>query len=396
MRLALAAVLVAAAPRLCAAQNITDRLGAVLDRVSTTLAETFGRSLPLPAASAGVSFSFDPDTGSFKRDAATFGQVYLDRADPLGRGRLNVSFSYQYVELDEIEGKPADDLRDPIPIYSPGKALAVKFSRLSVQAAVHQFLFAATYGISENLEASIAVPAVYSDLRAAAVFGAAALQASDGSLRTFHLDIDEPTRPVGVGDVMLRTKYRVLDKGPVHVAAALLFRFPSGDVVDLQGIGYFELTPTLLASTRTFEPAPWARLQVHLNAGLGLDTEDVASSEARWGIGLDWRITDGITAAVAVLGRNQFASVAPSGFFDFPRCRGVSLAACATGNSPRAGTAPLFGLTADRPDYYDVSVGARSAVWRDTIFAFANVVVPLNDGFVRTAPIPLLGLEATF
>ena len=76
----------------------------------------------------------------------------------------------------------------------------------------------------------------------------------------------------------------------------------------------------MIASTRIFELAPWARLQGHLNAGVGLDTEDVGASEARWGLGLDWGITDDVTAAVAFLGRNQFARVAPPGFFDLPRC----------------------------------------------------------------------------
>jgi hypothetical protein len=53
-------------------------------------------------------------------------------------------------------------------------------------------------------------------------------------------------------------------------------------------------------------------------------------------------------------------------------------------------------LSGGRPDYYDISIGGRGALWRDTVFAFVNVVVPLNDGFVRTAPIPLAGIEATF
>ena len=97
-----------------------------------------------------------------------------------------------------------------------------------------------------------------------------------------------------------------------------------------------------------------------------------------------------------MLGRNQFARVAPAGFFDFPRCQTQNLLLCATDQSVRGGTSPLFGLSGGRPDYYDISIGGRGAVWRDTVFAFVNVVVPLNDGFVRTEPIPLVGVEATF
>jgi hypothetical protein len=392
----LLALLLAATPRLAAAQNIPAQLEGAVNRVADVLGETFGRSLPLPSASAGVSYTFNPETGSFQREPSTFGQVYLDRADTLGAKRLNASFTYQYVKLDELDGKPADDLRDPTPIYVPGKALAILFPRLNLDAAVHQFLFAVTYGFTENLEASVAVPIMYSDLRVGATVRAAGISASDGSLLTSRVDIDDAQRVVGVGDVLLRAKYRVLDSGPVHVAGALFLRLPSGDEGDLQGIGFFEVSPTLLASTRIFEPASWARLQVHLNAGVGFDTEDVNASEARWGIGLDWGVTKHITAAVAVLGRNQFARVAPAGAFSFPRCPGASLVTCASDASVRNGSAPLFGLSTGRPDYYDVSVGGRAALWRDTVFAFVNLVIPLNDGFVRTAPIPLIGVEATF
>ena len=62
----------------------------------------------------------------------------------------------------------------------------------------------------------------------------------------------------------------------------------------------------------------------------------------------------------------------------------------------RLGTAPLFGLTGDRPDYYDMSIGGRASVWRDMVIAFANVVVPLNDAGVRTGVIPLVGVEVAF
>jgi hypothetical protein len=69
---------------------------------------------------------------------------------------------------------------------------------------------------------------------------------------------------------------------------------------------------------------------------------------------------------------------------------------CATDPAARDGKAPLFGITGDRSDYYTLSLGARAALWRDTLFGFANVAIPLNDGFVGTEPIPVIGLEGTF
>jgi len=67
-------------------------------------------------------------------------------------------------------------------------------------------------------------------------------------------------------------------------------------------------------------------------------------------------------------------------------------------SSPSCGQpiAPLFGLTSVRPSYYQLSIGGRLNLWNDTVFGFANVLVPLSDQGIRTAPIPLVGLEATF
>lgn len=377
------------------AQRVDVRLDRALDRVSDVVAESFARSLPLPSASAGVAYAFDPVTSNFQREPSTFGQIYLDRSDTLGARRWNVSFAYQYQQLDELDGMSVHPLRDDTPIYAPGKALALTLPSLDVDAAVHQFLFAATYGITEDLEASIAMPIVYSDIALRSDIRVAGVAESDGMLTDYRLQTLDEQQVVGPGDLLLRAKYRLLERHPIGLAATMLLRIPTGDQDELQGIGFVELTPGLAASTRLFEPAPWVRLQGHLNAGLGFNADDVASSEARWGIGLDWGITETITAAVAVLGRNQFAKVAPAGFFAFPRCT-ADLDTCAVDRSVRDGNAPLFGLSRTRPDYYDVSIGGRGAVWRDTLFAYVNVVVPLNDGYVRTDPIPLVGIEATF
>jgi hypothetical protein len=366
-----------------------------LQPVERVVADTLGRSVPVPSPSAGVSYSFDPATGNFRREPATFGQVYLERADPLGARRLNLSFAYQYVELDELEGRDAAHLRDAGPIPFRGRYGAFKWDELRVEAAVHQFLFGLTYGVTQNLDASIAVPVVYSDLLVGASFRVAAVRAADGMLVRLRGDVEDPTRVAGVGDVLLRAKYRLVETGPVHLAGALVFRLPSGDAGNLQGVGFFEVTPAAIASTRIFQPARWARLQAHLNAGVGVDTEDVAASEGRWGLGVDWGLNRHVTAAVAILARHGFSRVAPAGSFDFPRCTG-SLVRCAIDPATRRGSAPLFGLTGDRPDHYALSVGGRGALWRDTLFAMVDLVVPLNDGVVRAAPVPLVGLEATF
>lgn len=365
-----------------------------LDLVADAVEQSFARALPLPAPSSGVSYSFDPATGNFQRDPTTYGQIYLDRADSLAAGRFNVSFVYQYVGLDSIEGHDADDLRNAGPIPLGDIPAAIDFPGLSVGVDVQQFLLAASYGITDKLEVSLALPLVYSDISAESTLTGAA-QAPDGEIVIIQEAFDDDDSTFGVGDVLLRGKYRFLELDEVHLAGGLLLRFPSGNEQDLQGIGYFEVSPALLVSTRMYRPASWARLQGFMNASIDFNTEDVASSDARWGFGLDWAPVDRFTGAIAFLAQNQFARVAPPGTFTAPLCRS-DVVTCATDPNARGGTQQLFGLSGDRPDYYTFSIGGRGSVWRDTMFLFANVAIPLNDGFVRTTPIPLVGLEATF
>jgi len=376
------------------AQEVALQLESAIELAAAAVERQFARVLPVPAASAGVSYSFDPATGNFRRDPSTYGQIYLERADPLAARRFNVSFVYQYVQLDTIEGHDAGDLRNAHPIPFEGLRAAFEIPSLDLAIRTHQFLFALTYGITDDLEASVAVPVIYSDLDAEGLARVVGVR-PNGELIFLEEDLTESDDVVGIGDVLLRAKYRLAELRDLRLAAGLSLRFPSGNEEDVQGIGYFEVTPALLASTRIFQPASWARLQGYGNAGIDFDTDDVGNSDARWGFGLDWGFTDDLTASVAFLAQNQFARVAPAGTFTVPACQS-DLVTCAIDESVRVGSQQLFGLTGERPDYYTLAVGGRGALWRDTVFAFASVAIPLNDGFVRMDPIPLVGFEGTF
>jgi hypothetical protein len=75
MRRALLLLLaIALGPEPAAAQNFQARLESELNQVQGLLGETFGRSVPLPSASAGVSYAFDPATGNFQRQPETSGR----------------------------------------------------------------------------------------------------------------------------------------------------------------------------------------------------------------------------------------------------------------------------------------------------------------------------------
>src|SRR5262249_17985882 len=78
--------------------------------LGNALADTVARSLPLTSASSGLTFRYDASSGAFVRDTDLLGQLYLERARPIGRGKWNVTVSYQRVNVDSVQGQDLDEL----------------------------------------------------------------------------------------------------------------------------------------------------------------------------------------------------------------------------------------------------------------------------------------------
>ena len=184
-----------------------------------------------------------PVTGNFQRDATTFGQVYLDRADPLGKGRVNVSVSYAYLELDELDGKPADDLRDPTPIPLPGKAAAIAFrASASTPPCTRCCSRSPTASRTISRRASRS-RSMYSDLRVRAEPGRRGCPRGATSSRTCgRASTIRRTRSVRATSCCAPST-GFSSGARCNLAAGLLLRIPTGDEVDLQGIGFVELAP---------------------------------------------------------------------------------------------------------------------------------------------------------
>jgi hypothetical protein len=371
------------------------------------LANTVARSLPVISASPGLTFTFDPSSGAFVRDTDLLGQLYLERAQPIGKGKWNVSMSYQRVALDAVQGQELSNLHDTmLPIIVPGRnppqtKRLVRFDRYALALTVDEMTFQGTYGISDNIEVNLTLPVLFSRLSLGATQPAFTRNPNDNSLvplppgqhgTRLERDILHAT---GVGDLLLRGKYRFLKTEWGDVATGIVLRMPAGSQDNFQGTGNWELSPLLYLSTHRIPVGGPVAVQGFVNGGFDLVLDNADESEARFGAGVDVALGERATLSLAFLGREPFHSFAPAGFFDKPRYnpRTGCPVACASGNTPLA---PLFGLTTDRASYYALSMGGRVNLWNDTVFGFASVLVPLTDQGIQTAPIPLIGLEATF
>jgi hypothetical protein len=352
----------------------------ITNPVGVALAASVAQALPLTAASSGVTFRFDPRTSAFERETDILGQLYLERPRPLGRRRLNFNVSYQWVPLDTVDGEDLNHLSDTdLPLLDTGTRVPFVVPRYGLDLESHQVTTSVTYGLTDELDLNLTVPIVRTDATVRAVVDVV------GEDRT-QIDKRHETK-TGFGDVFLRAKQRLLHGRWGQAAAGLVLRAPAGNEDDFQGTGDWQLAPMLYLATPSWEPVSGVRFDGYANGGVDLNVDDVDDSAGQFGVGVDCGFADRFTLAVAVLGREEFAGIAPPGAFDFLRVDP------ATG---RQVSAPLFGLRRDRISTYNVSLGGRVNLWRDTVFLFGNVLLPLNrDGF-RSDVIPLGGIEAAF
>ena len=360
-----------------ASADVIDRLDTpVLRPLARALAVSVGKSLPIPAASSGVTFTFDPATSAFVRNTEVLGQVFLERAEPIGRGALNINVTYQYVDTDEYEGHPLDSLKDLNPIRDPKSGKLFIVPSIDFSLITHEITTSVTYGITDDAEVNLTIPVLHTtgDVSGRLLQlggGAAPIQ------RGASLDSE-----VGVGDIFLRGKYRLLHGRWGDLGAGLLFRLPSGNEDNFQGTGLFEVSPRAYASTPVVELAPYVRVQAFLNAGLDLVPQDGSRGEGRYGVGIDILLATRLTLSVAFLAREPFGRLISPSAISVPRASG--------------GSSPIFGIDPGHPSYYDVSIGGRVNIWGDTVYGIWNVRVPANDQGVRASIVPLGGIEVAW
>ena len=354
------------APQLVGVQG-----GEPFDALADAFADTAARNLPVISASAGFTYEYNPELEIFERTSDTLGPIFLERPDTIGRGKFNFNVSFQYVQFDEYDGDSLGSLQNDNPLLTQvvddaGNVVGTEAIRLQYRVGFQNYITAlsATYGILDDLDVNIAIPLIQTTLDVGVVANGARAHTKEDAF--------------GVGDILLRGKYRLDISGDVRAAAGLQLRLPSGDADDFQGTGEFEISPGFFVSTIV-----WDRVEPHLNLALDLVPGEFDRSQARYGLGVDVDIVPRVNGSLAFLGRSQFdGSDEDTDFLH------------QTPNGPRP--QPLLGAEFDRKDFFDLSFGVRVVVWRE-IMLFANGIYALNDNGLRNATIiPTVGVEGTF
>lgn len=351
-------------------------------------------NFPIPSPASGFTFQLDPSVGVFIRSTESFGPIYANRAETIGRGKLSLGFTYSHFTFDSLDGKDlhngevsltffheqTGDIFGRPPFFFERDTLTAQIFA-NIESDV--FVLTATYGLLSNLDLTLAVPIVRTSIDVKSVVQINRLGTGPAGFPNIHTvegggdtkTFRASDESAGIGDIVLGAKYNFLRTKHVDLAAALDLRLPSGDKDELRGVGSPRVRPSFIASTKVWRIAP------HVNVGLDLgDTSDL-EDEVFYNVGFDMAVFKPVTFAFDLLGRYVIDNSRPG---------------AGSGPAVRRDFDPTQPSRRTSDDnILNAAIGFKANPWKNVLLLF-NVLIPLNDTGLRDDITPLVGVEVTF
>ncbi|HWM29605.1 MAG TPA: transporter [Woeseiaceae bacterium] len=325
-------------------------------------------AIPFASSGAGFAFRYDEDLGTFVQVAQSFGPIYAERAETIGKGRFNANLSFTAFKYDEFLGDDLDRFMvttlhdaDTIPPDDEHSSfeLDTVVINLNLDINVNALVFAGTYGLTDRLDVGFLVPLADIDLRVDA--RAEVVKSPDNMIpvdvHTFEGGPESPSdsargTATGLGDIVLRAKYHWLQSETNNVAAAVQVKTATGDDEDFLGTGDNTVRPLLIYS-RSF-----GSFTPHMNLGYEFNLDDSDQNSLEYAAGFDFG-AESYTLALSILGSREMSG---DGIAD------------------------------------TIVNGAFGVKWNPfgSYILTANVLVPLNDDGLRSDVISTLAFERNF
>jgi hypothetical protein len=357
------------------------RLG--LAPIGPVLAATVAGTYPVASASSSVVYTYDPTVDAPQLRPELAGPIFGERAETVGRGRLDFTASYSFVRLATIDGESLDDLVNrrtvgnrflffrvrPAATLADGRVTTLLPVHVTLDIGVEAHIVSpsVTYGVTPDLDVNVTLPVIRTslDLHATTVvpdprFPGFALPPGSDFAGTDVLSASADS--VGVGDLLLRAKYVAWRGAPADVAFGLGLSLPTGDADDFQGTGTTHVLPSVIASRLLAD-----RIELLANVAMEFDCGDVGRSAVLWALGGTVSIMDHLAAPIVFLGRHELG--APADPIRVP-----------------------FFFQIHRSDTVDASVGLRWS-FAETALLSANALVPLTRDGLQADVVPTVNVE---
>jgi hypothetical protein len=388
-------------------------------------------TFPIGSSSGGFSYAFDPNLGTLRRSTSSFGPLFAERAATLGKGRMSAGFNYQHASYNRFEGSALDDgsikfyLRHQeccatgsgpaVPPFfgveeTPNGTLLNPFfegdlieAALSLDVSTDVVSVFGNYGLTNRWDLGVAVPFVHVSMDASVQATIQRLATAGTLIHSFVQGQDVPQQVFsssgsasGLGDIEVRSKYRLMDFAGGGLAAAADMRFPTGNEEELLG-GSTQLKLFLVQSGGN------DRITQHVNVGYtiskGSDQTTTSSTSATpnfpdefsYAAGVEVVLEPRITVIGDLVGRTlldvgRLGLVSKTFQFQPPGNPAPPVASMNFDEfEPRAGNLNLLYGTAG------VKVNPRG-----NLLISASVLFPLSDAGLKNRLTTIVGMEYAF
>lgn len=272
-------------------------------------------AIPYASAGGGFAFRYDESLGTFVQTAQSFGPVYAERADTIGKGRFNLNVSFTAFKYDEFQGTDLDHfvveaLHEPDTLPPDDERTSFELDKvlidLNMDINVNALAITGTYGLTDRLDVGFLAPLAHLDM---SIFSHASVLKSPqnmipADIHTFEGGPESPNYRThdsasGLGDIVLRAKYHWLQSETNNLAGALQVKLPTGDEHNFLGTGETTVRPFLVYS-RSF-----GAFTPHVNFGCELNLDDSGQNSVEYAAGFDYGRKK-LTLAMSVLGSREY------------------------------------------------------------------------------------------
>lgn len=230
-------------------------------------------SVPLPSPAGGFTFQFDPTLGVFRRSTQSFGPILAERADTIGARKVSVGFAYQRYTYDSVEGIDLDSVPA---VFTHDNAAQlggredVVVTSNAIEATVDQSTAFVTFGITDSLDLSLAVPLVSTQLKVtsdATIYRLGTTNELTHFFRQSNGEVGDRRlftasgAAAGIGDLLIRFKSTIVRRPTNALAIGANLRLPTGDEMNLLGSGATGVQPFVVWS------GTFGKMSPHVNAG---------------------------------------------------------------------------------------------------------------------------------
>lgn len=391
-----------------------EQLGALNKGIASQLS-----TFPLGSSSGGFTYSFDPALGVYNRSTESFGPLFAERAMTAGKGKVNFGVNYQRSTYDSFDGLDLQSGEFNINLVhedtnNDGSNATFFFEGDIVNAAYKINLTSetavlfGTYGVSDRLDVGLAVPFVKLDMkvRVRGQINRYATSAFGGLFHRFDPSnvsfcpnnvcgpvafFDESASASGVGDAVIRAKYKLKSGDSGALALGVDLRLPTGDEQDLLGSGATQTKLFLIASAPATKFSPHANVGYTFSSGASQEVGGIPD-EINYTVGFDAAIGGRVTINADLIGRtllnaNRLVKRDKEFFFN----------TSFDPNNPIINSTFQDEFVTEETDLNVMlaAAGVKVNILSELLFS-ANVLFGIGDRGLQADVTPVFGLDYTF